>query len=136
MSDYDKPLPDITIPLTAPFWEGTREERLMLQRCPACQYRRWPPLPICPGCHLAGGIWEEISPTGTLWSFATYHRALDSAFAADVPYTVGLVTLDAGPAMYGIIRAETPHLGVGARVHALFEAVTPEVTFVRWKIRP
>jgi uncharacterized OB-fold protein len=133
MSTREKPLPDVDDPITAPFWVATRESRLVVQRCANCGHLRWPPGPICPECQTPGGEWTQIAPTGELWSFAIYQRALDPAFSDDIPYAVGLIELDDGPRMYGKMVGDIDTLAVGLRVHAVFEAVTPEVTFVRWQ---
>ena len=65
----------------------------MLQRCGRCRYVRWPIAPLCPECLSAESTWSEVRPTGTLWSYVVYHRALSPAFADEVPYAVGLVVL-------------------------------------------
>jgi hypothetical protein len=67
-----------------------------------------------------------------LWSVATYHRALDQAFADDVPYTVGMVELDDGPWMYGRMTGDPSTFVPGARVSAAFRDVAPDVTLVDW----
>src|SRR6202012_3573533 len=82
MSEYTKPLPDLDDPLTAPFWTAARDGRLVAQRCANCGYLRWPPGPVCNECLTPGGEWAELSPHGTLYSYAEYHRALDPAFKA------------------------------------------------------
>jgi uncharacterized OB-fold protein len=128
----EKPMPDVEDPLTAPFWAATAERKLMVQKCGHCGYLRWPPGPLCPECQRAGGDWTEVQPTGTLWSIATYHRALDPAFAGDVPYTVALVELDDGPRMYGRITGDPAALELDGPVRATFDDVAPGVTFVGW----
>ena len=128
----EKPLPDIHDALTAPFWAATREGRIVTQRCGHCGRLRWPPRPICPECQTPGGEWVEIRSTGVLWSYAVYHRALDPAFADDVPYAVGVIELDDGPRMYGRMVGSPDSLAIGERVRAVFTAVTPEVTLVEW----
>ncbi|HEY3685301.1 MAG TPA: OB-fold domain-containing protein [Streptosporangiaceae bacterium] len=133
---YTKPLPDVDDPLTAPFWSAAREGRLVAQKCPACGYLRWPPGPICNECQHPGGEWTDLAPTGVLYSYAEYHRALDPAFKDDVPYTVGLIELDDGPRMYGMMRTTPTTADIGKRVQAVFDPVTPEVTFVRWELEP
>ncbi|HMH57604.1 MAG TPA: OB-fold domain-containing protein [Galbitalea sp.] len=128
-----KPLPDIEDPLTAPFWAMTRESRLGAQRCGHCGALRWPPRPICPECQTPGGEWVELRPSGTLWSFAAYYRALDPSFKEDLPYAVGLIELDDGPRMYGKMVGDPEALVIGQRVHALFTAVAPEIALVEWE---
>lgn len=133
MTDIPRPLPDVGDPLTAPFWAATRESRLVLPRCRNCGYLQWPPEPVCPECQHTAFAWEDVPAEGRLWSCAVYHRALDPAFAADVPYAVGLVELEVGRKMYGLMTGDPETLEIGQRVRAVFEPVTDEVTFVRWR---
>ncbi|MEF2978073.1 Zn-ribbon domain-containing OB-fold protein [Subtercola sp. YIM 133946] len=134
MSEYQRPLPNLADELTAPFWQGTREHRVLVQRCEKCSYLRWPPGPICPECQHEGAIWSEVLPTGTLWSTAEYHRAFSPAFADDLPYTVGLIQLNDGPRMYGTLRGEVGSFQLGQRVRAVFFDATPEVTLLQWEM--
>jgi uncharacterized OB-fold protein len=133
MNDISKPLPDVTDRVTGPFWAATREHRIVVPRCANCSYRFWPPEPVCPECLTTAFVWEDVAPTGTLWSYATYHRALDPAFAADVPYAVGLVEIEGGLKMYGIMAGDIGSLAIGQPVTAVFDRVNDEVTFVRWQ---
>jgi uncharacterized OB-fold protein len=134
MTEYAKPLPDVTQSLTAPFWAAAREGRLVVQRCARCGYLRWVPGPLCNECQQSGGDWTELPPQGRLVTFAEYHRAFDKSFASDVPYAVGLIQLTAGPRMYGKLTALVETGDIGRPVHAVFEAVTPDVTLVRWEL--
>lgn len=134
MTDYRKLLPDLDHPLTAPFWKATRAHQLVVPRCATCGYLRWPPTPLCPQCQTHGGEWTEVRPTGTLYSFATYHRALDPAFRDDVPYTVGAIELDDGPRMYGMMTGDAASFALDQAVHAVFDNVTTNVTLVRWQM--
>jgi uncharacterized OB-fold protein len=134
MTEYQKPLPDPDDELTAPFWCAARRHTLVVQQCTACSYLRWPPGPLCPECQAPGGVWVEVRPTGSLWSYAVYYRALDPAFKEDVPYTVGLVELDDGPRMYGPVIGEVGTFAVDQPVRAVFEEVIPGVTLVRWEL--
>jgi uncharacterized OB-fold protein len=56
---------------------------------------------------------------------------MNPAFRAQVPYAVAMVELDEGIRMVGTL---TTHEGVaiGQRVRAAYEAVTDDVTLVRW----
>lgn len=134
MTELAKPLPDLTDRATAPFWEGTRHKRLTAPRCTTCGYRLWPPEVVCPECHNATFAWEDVPTTGTLWSYATYYRALDPAFADDLPYVVGLVELAPGVKMYGIVLGDPDQMQIGRRVEAVFDPVTEDVTLVRWRL--
>jgi uncharacterized OB-fold protein len=132
MNAYGKPLPDVQNATTAPFWAGTRSSQLLVQKCADCTYLRWPPGSVCPECLSWKSDWVPVMSTGTLSTFCVYHRAFSPAFADDVPYAVGYVQLDDGPRMLGSMVGELDGLEIGRPVHAVFDAVTTEVTLVRW----
>ncbi len=94
MSDVKKPMPDVDDPVVAGYWAGTREGHLRISRCTNCHSALWPPEEVCPVCLHLEFSWEDVEPTGTLWSYAVYYQALDPAFAGDLPYAVGLVELE------------------------------------------
>ncbi len=132
-SSNPRPAPDVTDPLTAPFWAATAEQKLVVQTCAECGYLRWPPGPLCPQCQTDGGEWTEVRQVGLLWSIATYHRALDPAFADEVPYSVALVELEDGPRMYGRFVGDPATVELDTRVRAAFYDVAPGVTLVGWR---
>ena len=126
--------PDVTDPATAPFWKGTRDGKVVVQACTKCGYLRWPPGPLCNECLSPDTEWKEISPTGTLWSYAVYHRAMNPRFKDQIPYTVALVELDDGPRMYGRLVGDTADVKVGLPVRAVLQEIEPGVTVVNWEI--
>jgi uncharacterized OB-fold protein len=130
---YDKPLPDVRDPVAAPFWAGTRAGRVTAQRCDTCDAWRWPPAPICPECLASGGSWTELSGLGRIWSVAVYHRAFHPGFAGDLPYAVLLVELDEGPRLISNFAGDPSLAEVGQRVRAVLDAVTDDVTLVRFE---
>jgi uncharacterized OB-fold protein len=132
MMDFSALLPDKDDPLLLPHWRGLREERLLVQRCPACGYLRWQPATVCPECLAPAGEWTEIAATGTLWSFTTYHRALHAAFREFVPYSVGLIALDAGPRMIGRLAVDEAELRIGMRMRAGYRPASPDITLMEW----
>jgi uncharacterized OB-fold protein len=126
-------LPDVAAPATAAFWEGTAAGELRVQACDDCGYLRWPPGPSCPNCLSAETTWTAVDTGGTVWSYAVYHRALDPAFKDDVPYTVVLVELDAGPRIYGRYLGGERDLSAGTRVRADFRELGTGVYFPDWR---
>jgi uncharacterized OB-fold protein len=106
------------------FWAEAANGRLVFQRCDQCRFIRWPAAGVCPECLGRGFEWEEVEPTGTVWSFVVYHRAYAGHLKERVPYDVALVELDCG------VRLLTTLVGfpddvdpVGAAVSARFETV-------------
>lgn len=136
---YSLPLPDISDPVTREFWQAARESRLLLERCSACGVVRWPPSPLCPECWSDSYDRVDVRPTGTLWSYAVYHRAMSPAFKDAVPYVVVAVQLDDGPLMFGTATSEQGTFGhiaqlqIGDRMEAVFDHVTAETTLIRWR---
>jgi uncharacterized OB-fold protein len=55
-----------------------------------------------------------------VWSYVVYHRAFQKDLAPEVPYTVVMVELDAGPMMLGRFLPAGTRPTVGDRVHAQF----------------
>jgi uncharacterized OB-fold protein len=126
-------LPDVDDPGSAPFWAGLRRHAVTVQACDDCGKLRYPPLPRCPECTSESTRWRDVPGTGTVWSFAVYHRALHAAFADDVPYTVAVVELDAGPRVTAGVSPGSPPVSVGVRVVADFPEVSDTVTLLTWR---
>lgn len=90
-------------------------------RCRACGYVFFPPQSY--GCEICGASGDKLQPfalkgEGMLRSFATVH--LHSGKAIEVPFTVGVILLDDGPAVRAIIVQKTDAgLKIGARMHAV-----------------
>lgn len=128
-------LPDVEEPVAKPYWDAAREHKLVMQHCHQCGHVRWPPRSLCPLC-LADAQedeWREIPPTGSVWSFVVYHRALRPEFADKVPYNVALVKLDAGPVVTSNVVG-TNELTIGERVTALFDDITDDTTLVKFDL--
>jgi uncharacterized OB-fold protein len=51
------------------FWDGVREERLLLQQCASCGRLRHPPVPMCGVCHATEWTTTEAQGTGTVHSW-------------------------------------------------------------------
>jgi uncharacterized protein len=79
-------------PDTEFFWNGLRDNKLLIQRCSGCGVLRHPPRPMCPHCRSLE--WEAIesSGRGTLYSYVMPHQPRFPFF--DYPYVVALVELE------------------------------------------
>lgn len=81
--------------VTEPWWDATRERRLLLQRCEACPRIQHPPRAVCAGCGSSRLGWLEASGAGIVDAFTVVHRTPRPGFAP--PYTVARVRLREGP---------------------------------------
>jgi uncharacterized OB-fold protein len=134
MTSPSERFPEIADPALAPFWDGVRAEKIVLQCCAQCGYMRWPPALRCPECLSANTEWKEAVPTGVLVSHATYRRALSADTAGAIPYTVALVRLDDGPQLYGRLQPGDNRAKAGAVVRATFEEIEPGIPFIAWRL--
>jgi uncharacterized protein len=126
-------IPDTADPVSGPFWAGARRGALCVQRCLSCEALRFPPLVGCPECLSRDTEWIDVPAVGSIWSYVVYHRAFQAALKDDVPYTVVVVELDAGPFITGRLAAEHD-VTIGARVSAEFVPVTADYTQIRWRL--
>jgi hypothetical protein len=82
--------------LTLPWWDATREHRLLLQTCAACRSVQHYPRYVCLGCGSTGHLgWEESSGRGVIDTFTVVHRAARPDL--EVPYVVARIRLAEGP---------------------------------------
>lgn len=131
----DVPLPSVD-PLTRPFWDGTKQHRLVMQRCSRCKRTLWLPSPSCQTCGNSELSWEQLKGTGTVYTFTIVHKVVrNTAFAKKTPYLLAVVELDDGPRMIADIRFGTPEqVKIGSRVEVIFDDVTPEVSLPRFRL--
>ena len=122
--------------LSQPYWDGTRQERLRIQKCRGCGAWQWGPEWICHRCHSFDLGWEEVSGRGRIYSYQRPHHPVHPALAGHGPYVVVLVELPE----HGNVRMVGNLLGdpkqevrIGSAVEAVFEHHT-EFTLVQWKL--
>ena len=86
-------------PLSQPFWDATRDRRLLAQRCAMCDRYVWYPREHCPGCLRSELEWVELSGNGTIYTFNVMRKPGNPMMADAVPYVLALVDLDEGVRM-------------------------------------
>lgn len=107
--------------LAAPFLDGAREGRLMVQRCAGCGHAQLPPAMTCP-CGRAELEWVESSGRGTVLAVSVVHRAPTEEHAARAPYAYAAVRLEEGAQMItNVVGVDPSDVTVGMDVEAVFE---------------
>lgn len=130
---YTKPLPKITFE-DQPFWEGTRQRRLLLPRCRQCGHVWFPPYARCPRCLSPDLAWVQASGKGKVWGLIEMVQPYIPAFKDDIPYNVVLVELEEGPKMFSnLVGVRNDAIRVDTLLQAVFEDVTDEVTLVKFR---
>lgn len=116
MSQIEPPLPDPD-DLSAPFWDATREKRLVIQWCSACDRGIHYPRHACPSCMSDDLAWREVSGDGVVHAVTVLHVAAAPWMADRTPYAVALVDLVEGVRMLSNIDTASPSgVAVGERV--------------------
>jgi uncharacterized OB-fold protein len=88
--------------LTEPWWEATREHRLLLQTCGACGVRQHHPRHVCTACATTDGLgWSESDGAGSVDTFTVVHRPPRPDLEA--PYVVARIRLDDGPVLLSTV---------------------------------
>jgi len=119
---------------TAPYWEGCRDQKLLIQRCSECRHFQFYPRILCTECASRKVEWVAASGCGTVLSFTVVRQAISAAYAAEVPYVIALIKLDEGPTMMSnIIQADADSVKIGMPVEVVFEAWTDEVTVPKFR---
>jgi uncharacterized protein len=102
-------------PESKPFFDATREGRLMLGRCKSCRELHYYPRVICPFC---AGETEPVAAKGNgkLYSYSVMRRVPE-------PYAIAYVTLDEGVTMLtNMVDCDLDRLRIGDAVRLVFKA--------------
>jgi len=108
-------------PESGPFWEATREGRLLLQWCTACDRGVFYPRAFCPHCGATGSAldWRAATGRATVYAAGVEHKPNATSFSEGKPYCVALVDLDEGVRMMTNIVGIPPddvHSGLAVEV--------------------
>jgi len=129
-----KPLP-VVAPWARPFWDATRENKLILQHCNDCRKTIHYPRAFCPHCLSDKLGWQTASGRGTVYSYTIVEANAPSAFINDMPYVVAVIRLEEGVQMLSnVIGCDLSQLHCDMPVEVVFERLTDE--FVLPKFRP
>lgn len=100
-----------------PYWEGTKQKKLVLQRCKVTKkYQHFPrPVSIFTG-RVRDIEWNEVSGKGQVYSYTITERG-PPAFRGQEPYALVCVTLDVGVNFVAnIVNCTADELKVGMKV--------------------
>lgn len=123
MSEVLQPVSDER---SAPFFDGAREGRLMLQRCTACGVWHYPVRTRCTACQQAALEWAAASGRGVVFSHGRPHR-LPPGLEERMPLTLVVVDLEEGVRMSSnLIDADPAVVRTGMPVEVAFEKLSEE----------
>ncbi len=110
--------------VSEPFWDATREQRLVLQHCQACNQAIWFPRVLCPHCAGTELEWREVAGTGTVYAVSVQYRPGTPQMRDRTPYAVALIDLDAGVRVMSNVLGDPEAVAVGDRVDATWEPLS------------
>jgi len=131
--DFIKPLPKPS-KWSQPFWDGTKDHKLLLKKCNSCGHIDHPPYLYCTNCMSEEHAWVEASGKATLYSFAINAYAVPFPFMEDLPYVLALVDLEEGPRMISnIVNCDHSKLKKGMSLEVVFEEASAQITLPKWQ---
>jgi uncharacterized OB-fold protein len=134
MSNREKLLPTKT-ELNTPFFEGSLEGKLRLQRSKKTGRVYFPPVSV-DADDLAGELeWVDVSGRATLWSWTVFHKAYFSQLRDEIPYPVIMVQLEEGPFMIATVASDVKvaDLRMDMPLQVEFEAESEEFAIAKFR---
>ena len=110
--------------LDRPYWEGTRQHELRVQRCQQCRGWQWGPEWICHRCHSFDLDFESVDTNGVLFATERVWHPVHPALTHTVPYVVALVELphaDGVRVVGNLVGDPLVDVPIGSPVVAVFE---------------
>jgi uncharacterized protein len=104
-----------------PYWEATRDKKLLLQYCPTTGRYQFFPRPVSQFTARRRLEWREASGHGRLYSF-TVAAMGPGNFKGHTPYVVALVELDEGVRIISNllgVKGNDIHIGMGLKPYWL-----------------
>ena len=126
--------------LDAPYWQGLRDELLLVQRCQSCQKFQWGPEWIYHQCHAGAMEFESVEPRGTIYSFERVWHPVHPALTEQGAYLVVLVELphaDGVRLVGNLLGDPEQSVIIGSDVRGVFEHhndVEDPFTLLQWRL--
>jgi uncharacterized OB-fold protein len=110
---------------TKPFWDATREHRLVLQHCRSDGLPVHYPREACPRCLGTELDWREASGHGVVYAFTVNHVSGSVPTDRPPPFVVALVDLNEGARMMtNIVGCAPADVRVGMPVDVRWEPLS------------
>lgn len=105
-----------TFPFSKPFWDATRDKKVVLQYCPDTAQFQFYPRPTSLFTGRTNLEWREVSGKGKIFAFTVAHVARPP-FAEHTPFLIATVTLDEGVnVIANVINCTLEQMAIGVRV--------------------
>jgi len=114
------------------FYKFMLQNKLMAGKCRKCGKTHLPPRPLCDSCFSQDFEWFEVSGKGKLLTYTVIHIA-PAQFQALAPYAVGIVELESGLRIPGMINGiEDSRLAIGMALTIDFGTCVTSQNWPQW----
>jgi uncharacterized protein len=115
------------------FYKFMQQGKLMAGKCQKCGKIHLPPRPLCDNCYSQQFEWVEAPKKGKLLTYTIIHNA-PPQFQAMAPYAVGIVELENGLRIPGMIQgAPQDQLKVGMALTIDFGTCNTTQAWPQWQ---
>lgn len=124
----NKPMPDPTY-ISAPFWDGLKAGKVLMQQCGACEKWTFYPRRHCSHCLSSDVEFREVSGEGTLYTYTVARIPTLPEFASSEPQLLAVVELDQGVRINTtLVGLKEDQVKVGMRVKPVRALVSNDGT--------
>jgi uncharacterized OB-fold protein len=114
---------------TEPFWNGTREGKLVLQYCTDTKTFQHYPRPVSLATGSRNLEWREVSGNGSIYAF-TVLRVTGPGVGGRLPLLIATVELDEGVRILAnILDATADEIRIGQRVRLAWDRLDSDVRY-------
>jgi hypothetical protein len=132
-TDWQRAAPEPSS-FTRPFWDATRERRLLLQYCSVARKFQHYPRPVSIYTGRKTIEWREVAGSGTVYAFTVTQRA-PPAFRGREPYIVATIELDEQVRlMSNVVGAAPADIRVGSHVRLCWSPMASGFNFPTFEL--
>jgi uncharacterized OB-fold protein len=114
------------------FYKFLSQGKLMAGKCLKCGKTHLPPRPLCDNCYSTDFEWIQVSGKGKLLTYTVIHIA-PTAFQSLAPYAIGIIELDGGLKIPGMIQAiQQEQLKIGMTLTVDFSTCSTPQNWPQW----
>jgi uncharacterized OB-fold protein len=97
ISGLQRPIP-VPDDLSRPFWDAAKEQKLVLQRCTACNKLNYPPRATCNSCNSKEPMeWQEVEGKGHVDVHLVIRDSRIRGYRSAQPINFAIIRLDEDP---------------------------------------
>lgn len=119
MSKKPVPVPTNTSRI---FWDGLKQNKIMIQQCESCNEWVFYPRIHCPHCFSKNLAWRQISGKGSVYAYTVAHIPTLPEFKDETPQLLAVIELEEGVRVNStLVNIAAEKACIGLRVKPIFE---------------